>query len=409
MARSIHRLSALKVAKALPRGLYADGGGLYLQVARNGSRSWVYRYRLNGKTRHMGLGSVSMVSLADARTAALECRRLCQVGVDPIAHRDSALADAQLAASRSMTFAQCAKAYIEAHRSAWRNTKHAEQWRSTLATYADPVIGGLPVQKVDTAAVLKVLEPIWSTKPETASRVRGRIEAVLGWATTRGLRQGENPARWKGHLDTSLPMPSKVRKPKHHAALPYEEIFEFIKRLKREGGTAARALEFAVLTAARTTEVLGARWNEIDFDERIWNVPRHRMKSGREHRVPLSDAALDILHEMKAARRGDFVFPGFKKDRPLSNMAMLVLLRRMGWGKRITVHGFRTTFRTWADERTNFPSDVAELAIAHAVSNKTQAAYRRTDLLDKRRRLMEAWAEYCLVQPPRGCVIPIRM
>jgi integrase len=408
MARSLHRLTALKVTRTLSRGLYADGGGLYLQVARNGSRSWLYRFRLNGKTRHMGLGSLNVVSLADARTAAFECRRLCQAGTDPISQRDSSLAEARLTAARTMTFDQCAESYIEAHRSGWRNAKHAAQWRNTLKTYAGPALGSLPVQMVDVPAVLKVLEPIWSTKPETASRLRGRIEAVLNWATSRGLRQGENPARWKGHLEMLLPRISKVRKVKHHAALPYEKIADFIKSLRNQPGIAARALEFAILTGGRTAEVIGANWSEVNLDESIWTIPGIRMKGGKEHRVPLSRQATSILNQMLEARRGDFIFTGFKKKRPLSNMAMLVLLRRMGWAKVITVHGFRTTFRVWADERTSFPSDAAELAIAHTISNKVQAAYRRTDMLDKRRRLMQAWADYLDKLREAGKVISLR-
>jgi integrase len=409
MARSIHRLTALKVTRTLRRGLYADGGGLYLQVARNGSRSWLYRYRLNGKTRHMGLGSLDVVSLADARTAALGCRRLCQAGVDPIVQRDSSLAEARQVAACAMTFDQCAGLYIEAHRSGWRSPKHAAQWRTTLKTYAGPVLGSLPIQMVDVPAILKVIQPIWPKKPETASRLRGRIEAVLNWAASRGLRQGENPARWKGHLEMLLPKISKVRKVKHHAALSYEKIADFIQSLRNQPGIAARALEFAILTGGRTAEVIGAKWSEVNSDDSIWTIPGIRMKGGKEHRVPLSSGATDILNQMLKIRRGDSIFPGVKKNKPLSNMAMLVLLRRMGWAKVITVHGFRTTFRVWADERTSFSSDAAELAIAHTISNKVQAAYRRTDLLDKRRILMQAWDEYCSKTTVADeVVVPIR-
>jgi integrase len=304
-----------------------------------------------------------------------------------------------------MAFNQCRDAYIAAHRAGWRNAKHAAQWTSTLDAYVTPVFGQLPVGAIDTGLVMKALEPIWSAKTETASRVRGRIEAILDWAKVRGYRGGENPARWRGHLDSLLPARSKVRKVEHHAALPFTEIGAFMAQLREQSSTAARALEFTILTAARTGEVLGARWGEIDLDAAVWTVPPDRMKSAREHRVPLSPAALAVIKNMKTRRENDYVFPGDRRDR-LSGRAMDMLLRRMG--REVTVHGFRSSFRDWAAERTNFPREVAEAALAHVVGDKVEAAYQRGDLFDKRRRLMTAWGDYCLKPQASGTVTPLR-
>jgi integrase len=394
MTQKIHRLSAVKVANIKQRGMYADGGGLYLQVSENGGRSWIFRFKQNGRARDMGLGSLTSVSLATAREMAAGCRRTRLTGVDPIEVRRTDRREAQLAAARSMTFDQCRDAFIEAHKSAWRNAKHRAQWTNSLATYVGPVFGAMPIQRVDVALVMKVLEPIWSTKPETASRVRGRIERVLDWAKVRGFRQGENPARWRGHLDALLPARGKVRKVKHHAALPYDQIGAFMAALRTREAVAARALEVMILTAARTGEVLGARRDEIDFQAKMWVVPPRRMKSGREHRVPLSRAAISVIKDMQARHQDDLLFPGDRRGKQLSNMAMLMMLRRMDRAD-LTAHGFRSTFRDWAAECTNFPAEVAEAALAHVVGDKVEAAYRRGDLFEKRRRLMDAWAAYC--------------
>jgi integrase len=394
MTKKINRLSAVKVAGTKTRGMYADGGGLYLQVSGNGSRSWIFRFKANGRTRDMGLGSLATVSLAKAREVAAECRQLRLEGIDPIEARRAELVEAQLASARSMTFDQCRDAFIDAHKSAWRNAKHKAQWTNSLATYVSPVFGSLPIQAVDVALVMKVLEPIWASKPETASRVRGRVERVLDWAKVRGFRQGENPARWRGHLDALLPARGKVRRVRHHAALPYDEIGTFMAELREREGVAARALEFTILTAARTGEVLGARWEEINFQDKVWVVPPNRMKVAREHRVPLSRAAIAVLKQMQTVRRIELVFPGHRRGKPLSNMSMLMMLRRMGRSD-LTAHGFRSTFRDWAAERTNFPREVAEAALAHVVGDKVEAAYRRGDLFEKRRRLMDAWAVHC--------------
>jgi integrase len=345
------------------------------------------------------LGPTHAVSVAEAREKARECRARLNDGIDPLEHKNGLRAAARLEAAKAMTFDQCADSYITSHQAGWKNSKHAAQWRSTLTTYVTPVFGRLPIQHIDTTLIMKVLDPIWRTKAETASRLRGRIEAILSWAIVRGYRAGENPARWKGHLDQLLPVRTKVRAVEHHAALPYDEICAFMADLRMREAVAARALEFAVLTAARTNEVLGAKWDEIGIKAAIWTIPASRMKGKREHRVPLSDAALVVLERMQAVRDGNFVFPGAKHGRPLSNMAMLVLLRRMGRGD-LTAHGFRSTFRDWAAERTNFPSEVVEMALAHAISSKTEAAYRRGDLFDRRRRVMAEWAKFCSTPHP---------
>src|SRR3984893_8775041 len=388
MTQKIHRLSAVKAANVTQRAIYAHGRCLYLQVSENGGRSWIFRFKQNGRARDMGLGSLTSVSLATAREMAGECRRTRLTGVDPIEVRRTDRREAQLAAARSMTFDQCRDAFIEAHKSAWRNAKHRAQWTNSLATYVGPVFGAMPIQRVDVALVMKVLDPIWPTKPETASRVRGRIERVLDWAKVRGFRQGENPARWRGHLDALLPARSKVRKVEHHTALPYDQIGAFMAALRTREAVAARALEFTILTAARTGEVLGARREEINLQGGVWTVPPDRMKAGREHRVPLSRDAAALLKKVRGSAEG-LVFPGDRRGKQLSNMAMLMMLRRMDRAD-LTAHGFRSTFRDWAAECTNFPAEVAEAALAHVVGDKVEAAYRRGDLFEKRRRLMEA-------------------
>jgi integrase len=393
MVRLGGRLSSLKVTHAREPGMLADGDGLYLQVKHGNARSWIFRYFRDGKSHEMGLGSLKAVSLAAARLKAAECRGLLADGMDPIAARDAERLQRAAEDARAMTFDHCADAFIKAHSSGWKNQKHIAQWQATIRTYVSPVFGTLPVQVVDVALVLKVLEPIWTTKPETAARVRGRIESVLNWAKARGYRTGENPALWKGHLDNLLPARGKIAKVKHHVALPFDQAPQFIDALHREDGIAPLALEFAILTGARTGEIIGGRWNEIDLAANVWTVPASRMKGGREHRVPLSADALAVLNKVGKGEPEDFIFAGRKK-RPLSNMALLMVIRRMGQAN-LTVHGFRSTFRDWAAERTNFPSEVAEMALAHSVGDKVEAAYRRGDLFEKRRRLMTQWAKFC--------------
>lgn len=394
MARTKHRLTAKAVENLKQPGLYADGGNLNLRVASGGTKGWIFRFTLNGRTRDAGLGRYPAVSLAQAREEAERFRRQLADGADPIEYRKAERAALQEQAARAITFEQCSKAYLASHEIGWKNNKHRAQWYSTLKTYVYPVIGKLPVAAVDTALVMQILEPIWRLKPETASRVRGRIEAILSWAKVRGYRDGENPAQWRGHLDRLLPAKAKVRKVVHHGALPYAELPSFMAMLREQDGFSARALEFLILTATRTGETLGAKWDEIDLDRRLWTIPGGRMKGGKQHRVPLSDPALDVLAQMAEIRSGEFVFPGMKPGRPLSQMSLLMLLRRMNYG-HVTVHGFRATFKTWATEHVpSYPWEVVEQALAHTMSNAVAAAYQRGDLLAKRRELMETWSDF---------------
>ena len=395
----------MRVARASKPGRYADGGGLYLQVSRSGTRAWIFRFMRNGAARHMGLGPLRDVSLAEARTKAGECRKLLLSGADPIEQRRAMRLKAKFDTPDTMTFKQCAERHIDAHEAGWKNAKHRAQWKSTLATYAYPAIGALSVAAIDTALVLKTIEPIWGTKPETAGRLRGRIEAVLDWARARGFRHGENPARWRGHLDKLLPARRKIARVKHHAALPFAEIPAFMSELRARAGISARALEFAILTATRTSETVNARWSEIDTTAKLWTIPAERMKAGREHRVPLSARSLQIIEGLP--REGDFVFIGAYAGRPLSNMSLLSTLRRTGRGD-LTTHGFRSTFRDWCAERTAYARDVAEMALAHAIKDQTEGAYRRGDLFEKRRRLMSDWAKYCDLAPVNANVVALR-
>jgi integrase len=366
----------------------------------------LFRFARQGRERWMGLGPYPDVSLAEARQKAFDARRLLRDGVDPIEARRGARMAARLEEARGLTFKDCAERYIAAHEAGWRNAKHRAQWRSTLGTYASPELGDLSVAAIDTALVMKTLEPIWQAKPETADRLRGRIEAVLDWAAARNYRTGDNPARWRGHLDKLLPARRRLARVKHHAALPARDLPAFMVELRDQAGVSARALEFAILTAARTGEVIGATWGEIDMGEKVWTVPAERMKGGRTHRVPLCERTVEILDTLP--RGGDSVFGGTRARKPLSQMALLMTLRRM---KRddLTVHGFRSTFRDWAAECTSFPREVAEAALAHVISDKVEAAYRRGDLFERRRQLMEAWSRYCASRPRNATsVVPIR-
>ena len=394
MARQLHRLNALTVKAETRKGMYADGGGLYLQVSSFDTKSWIFRFTQNKRTRDMGLGGFPDVSLSEAREEAQNCRRLVRKGFDPIEVRRSERQALQAIAVKTMTFRQCADKYIAAHSKGWKNVKHSRQWISTLETYVYPVIGNLSVADVDIGLVLKILEPIWSEKSETASRVRGRIESVLDWATARKYREGENPARWKGNLNKILPARSKVQQVKHHAALPYNEMSEFMAALQAQEGIAAMGLELLILTATRTGEIIKARWSEFDLDAATWIIPADRMKAGKEHRVPLSEPALDVLTRLKEVAQNEYVLPGQRPKSGLSNMAFLQLLKRMGRND-LTAHGFRSTFKDWATERTNYPNEVSEMALAHSVGNKVEAAYRRGDLYEKRVRIMRDWSTFC--------------
>jgi len=397
VARTINRLSHRKVETLKAPGMYNDGGGLYLQVTEGSDdtprKSWLFRYAVAGRERQMGLGPLNDVPLGEARDRAAAAREMRRAGKDPIVEREASRAEASLIAAKSVSFDECATAYIAAHRAGWRNVKHASQWSATVATYCSPVFGKLPVPLVDVGLVMKAIEPIWATKPETAGRVRGRIERILDWAKVRGYRNGENPARWRGHLDHLLPARGKIRRVKHHAALPYAEIPIFVAQLKRRDAVAARALELAILTATRTGEVIGATWAEFDMKGRVWTIPAERMKSGREHRIPLSNAALQVVEHMSTVHKNANVFPGDRRA-ALSNMALLMLLRRMG-RTDITAHGFRSTFRDWVEEQTDTPRAVAEMALSHSIGSAVEAAYRRGDLIEKRRVLMAKWAAYC--------------
>jgi integrase len=406
MARETQKLSAKAVANKKKSGYYNDGGGLYLQISGTGSKSWIFRYMLKGKAREMGLGSLNALNLSEARKKAAAGRGLLNDGIDPIEARNAQSAQNALAKAKAVSFQVCADGYISAHRAGWKNTKHAGQWENTIKTYCAPVIGSLPVHAVDTGFVLKVLEPIWSIKPETAHRVRGRIESILDWATVRGYRAGENPARWRGHLDKLLPAIKKESRVKHHPALPYEQIGAFMVALKAQDGTAARALEFLILCASRTGEVIGAKPEEFDLDKALWTIPAQRMKSHREHRVPLSPRAVAIVRE-QLKLNDSYLFPGQKSGKPLSNMAMLALLERMG-RKDLTVHGFRSSFRDWSAEQTAYPHEVCEMALAHVVGDKVEAAYRRGDMFEKRKSLALDWAKYCETPKKAGDAIPIR-
>jgi integrase len=407
MPRTIGKLSALGALRAAKIGLHADGGGLYLQVGASGAKSWIYRFMLKGQVRDMGLGSYREVPLAEARKRATAARLLRSAGIDPIESRQSVDEQSKMERARSMTFKACAEAYIEATRPSWRNAKHAEQWTSSFATYVYPTIGSFSVHKIDTVLVLKVVEPLWTKKTITAQRLLGRMERVLDWAATRGARAGENPARWRGHIENVLPNPTKLATVKHHSALPHDAVPLFITELRERDGLAKLALEFLILTAARSSEVLGARWTEIDLGQALWIIPGSRMKSGLEHRVPLSDAALEVLRVAQRDRPSDFVFPSAKRIVAMSHMAFQSLLKRMHRSE-ITTHGFRSTFRDWVAEQTNHSREVAEMALAHAITNKVEAAYRRGDLLVKRRQLMEDWGRYCSNLSPKPNVISLR-
>jgi len=407
MPKLARELGALVVSKITEPGLHFVGGvqGLAMQVTAGGARSWTLRIVIGGKRRDMGLGSYPGVLLAMAREKAREAREHVRQGVDPIERQQTALSALRAAVAAALTFRECSVAYIKAHEAGWRNAKHGQQWRNTLAQHADPVLGQLMIRDVALPHVLAVLEPIWRTKTETASRLRSRIELVLDWATARGYREGLNPARWRGHLDKLLPAPSKVAKVDHHPALPVGDVSAFIHRLREAEGTGARALEFTILTAARSGEVRGAVWSEIDRGAKVWTIPGERMKAGREHRVPLSPAALALLDALPRTAGTDLVFPA-PRGGMLSDMTLTAVLRRMD--VPAVPHGFRSTFRDWAGERTRHPREVIEHAMAHRVGDAAEQAYARGDLFDKRRVLMADWAKFLARVEITGKVIEMK-
>lgn len=399
----MNKLTAKAVEKKTKPGLYGDGGGLTLQITKAGVKSWLYRYMMDGKAHAMGLGPVHTVTLAEARQKATEARKQVLNGINPLEAKNKQKLAAQLEKAKMMTFDQCAQAYIEAHRAGWKNSKHATQWGTTVRTYASPVIGELPVAEIDTALIVKVLEPIWNTKTETASRLRGRIEAILGWATTSGYRTGDNPARWRGHLENLLAKISKTSRTKNFPSLPWQRTGEFMQALGQRDGTSARAVEFAILTASRSGEVRGAKWSEIDLDAKLWTIPADRMKAKREHEVPLSDTAIKLLKNLPRIVGCDLLFPGTKLQM-LSDMSLTSVIRRMNgseatWvdreGNTITIHGFRSTFRMWAAEATNYPREVAEHALAHQLPDALERAYQRGTQFAKRAAMMADWADFC--------------
>jgi integrase len=404
--RRIGRLSQVKVRNLTTPGMYGDGRRLWLEIkpgVERPSKGWIFRYRdREGRGRYLGLGSAYDISLEEARDRADEESRKLEAGLDPLADKRARKAVSQV--EKIPTFDECAERYILQHESEWSNATHRHQWQQTLADYASPVIGDLPVNAIDTSLVCRVLEPIWASKTQTASRLRARIEAVLSMAKVLGWRTGENPAAWRGHLDQVFGKPKKVTKPQNHPSLHYSKIAEFVAALRQRKGISALALEFTILSGGRTDEVLGAQWNELDLVAKTWSIPAERMKSDRPHRVPLSGRMIEILAVMAADRRSEFIFPGSVGPR-LDDSALDNVLRRMN--SNVTVHGFRSTFRTWVEEETSTPHAIAEAALAHRVGNATEAAYQRGDLLERRRELMEHWAVY-VNGPPPSVVVPMR-
>tara|TARA_B100000700_G_scaffold325341_1_gene433816 strand:- start:946 stop:2145 length:1200 start_codon:yes stop_codon:yes gene_type:complete len=388
-----------KLVREAKPGLTNDGEGLYLKIGKKGGASWIYRFRRNGKLRDMGLGSYSDVSLAEARARAGKNRSLIKEGLDPL----EAKVEEEQVDEATPTFTSCAARYIMSHRRSWRNAKHARQWVSTLKAYARPVIGNKPVDEVTTQDVLKILSPIWTSKTETAKRVQGRIENVLDYAAAHNYRDPVNPARWRGHLDKLLAKPSRVKQVSHHPAMPYDDVAAFMAELQGYTSVSSKALQFLILTATRTSEVLRADWLELDLNNQTWTIPADRMKARREHRVPLSRQAVELLAQLPRVKGNSYVFPGARYGRPLSNMAMLQLMRGIGYGQGgergdYVPHGFRSSFRDWTGEVTSYPRDVAEMALAHTIENKVEAAYRRGDLFNKRRAMMQNWADFILPQ-----------
>jgi integrase len=406
------KLTAKQIDSLSTPGTYEDGEGLRIQVKPNGKKYWVLRFQLAGKRREMGLGAYPAIGLKEARQKSSDRRRLLRDGIDPLQARDTERA-VQLAAEqqrkiKAITFQDVSADYIEAHRAGWKNVKHAQQWTNTLATYATPIIGDLATNQITTEHILDILKPIWASKAETASRVRNRIELVLDAAKARGLRDGENPARWRGHLDKLLPSASKTKRTQNHPALPYSELSRFMRALDRVEGQSACALKMTILTACRTNEVLAARWSEINLKAKLWLIPAERMKAGKAHGVPLCETLVTLLNGLPRINDSSLLFPGARMGKPISNMAMLMTLRRMdqkdledggkGWrdnnDRIITAHGFRSTFRDWAAEQTNYAREVCEMSLAHVVANGAEAAYWRSDLLEKRRCLMSDWADF---------------
>jgi len=386
--------------------MYADGGSLYLRIAPGGSKQYVFRYIRDGRLHDMGIGPTHTLTLVEARERATEARKLLLDGIDPLQAKRARFAALRAADASAVTFRQCAEDFIKANEVKWTNAQHRREWSWSLRKYVYPILGSMPVAAIDTPLVLRVLKPIWEKTPESASRIRGRIENVLGWATVHHYRSGDNPARWNGLLEHALP---SVVKGDHHAALPYAKVPAFLAKLRQQTGVTAKCLEYIVLTAVRLGEAQKATWSEIDLDNRVWVIASARMKSGKEHRVPLSPAALAILKDMHEVRHSDYIFPGSRQGYAMGKNQPGKLMKKLMGDAEMTVHGFRSSFRDWAAERTNFPREVAEMALAHAIPSAVEAAYRRGDLFEKRRRLMDAWAAYCakVDTADAGKVVPI--
>jgi integrase len=407
MAKRINRLTPADVTKLSKRGRYHDGNGLYLQVSAYGSKSWIYRYTIGGQVRYFGLGSLQAFTLSEARQRTRVARQLVADGIDPVEQKAAKRAQRRAEAAKAVTFQQAAERCIASHKAGW-SAVHARQWESSLANDAFPLIGGLDVAAIDTSLVLKVIEPLWREKTVSADRLRSRIEAVLDWARSRGLRSGENPARWRGHLDTVLPAVRKVAKREHFAAMAYGELPKFMAQLRERDEMAARALELTILTAVRTTETRAAVWSELDLDGGLWVIPAGRMKAGKEHRVPLPEQALKLLKDLrKGTTGGGFVFPGSHGNKAMGQNTMQQLLLRMVGEKSVTVHGFRSGFADWASEQTDTPREIVEATLAHSVGSAVEQAYRRTDALAKRRKLMESWSRFLSGEDADAKVIPM--
>lgn len=403
MPRKARELAPVEVKRLTTPGLYAVGGvaGLHLQVTKSGARSWILRTTIAGKRRDLGLGGYPDVTLALAREKARDTREKIAQGIDPVAERQRLRSAALAERLREMTFEKAAEAVVAKKQAEARNPKHGKQWASTLETYAYPVLGPMSVADIELAHVKQVLEPIWQTKTETATRVRQRIEAVLSWASVHGHRSGENPARWKGNLDAVLPAPTKVSRVEHHRAMPMDDMHDFMLALEKRQGIAPRCLAFVILTAVRSGEARAATWDEIDLAEKVWTIPADRMKAGREHRVPLSAPAVELLEALPRFAGTNLIFPN-TQGRKLSDATLAAVIKRMGLHEKATVHGFRSTFRDWAAERTSTPHHVAEMALAHTIKNHAEAAYRRGDLLAKRAKLMQQWADFLATAPAKA-------
>lgn len=392
------KLNALKIKSLTKVGMHSDGNGLHLKIQPSKktntlNKSWIFRWGAQGKNT-MGLGSLTEVSLADARAKTLECKKLVASGLNPRDERDKVKVEQKAAKAHSISFERAANEYIKTHRSSWKNEKHAQQWENTLDTYAYPKIGKVPCADVTKDQVLSILKPIWTEKHETATRLRGRIEKVLGWAIAKGYRAASNAAAYKDNLQPLLPTINKRKRVEHHAAMPYDDVPKFFGSIKDDPSTSARALVFCILTATRTTETTDAEWNEIDLDKRTWIIPKSRMKRSIEHRVPLSTQLTAILKSMDQ-KESTYAFHGSRNTKPISNMTMLKFLQRKEGCEKLTVHGFRSTFRDWAAEKAKFPREVCEQALAHSLKDQTEAAYQRGDYFEKRIELMQAWADYC--------------